>query len=137
GEHGCEYMTAGIVVVLGPVGANFGSGMTGGLSYVTTDTLAQKRYHHDFLRPATLSGQEQQWLRRVLSEHFQRTGSVPAERLLDPLMPLPLVRLEPLSHPWSVEASWAAALDSLEKPDPMPVGALGRLLGESSLERVS
>ena len=34
GQHGCEYMTGGIAVVLGPVGLNFGSGMTGGLAYV-------------------------------------------------------------------------------------------------------
>ena len=33
GQHGCEYMTGGIAVVLGPVGLNFGSGMTGGLAY--------------------------------------------------------------------------------------------------------
>ena len=34
GPHGCEYMTGGTVVVLGPVGANFGAGMTGGRAYL-------------------------------------------------------------------------------------------------------
>jgi glutamate synthase domain-containing protein 3 len=34
GQHGCEYMTGGIVVVLGPIGANFGAGMTGGRAYL-------------------------------------------------------------------------------------------------------
>jgi glutamate synthase domain-containing protein 3 len=34
GQHGCEYMTGGVVVVLGPVGANFGAGMTGGRAYL-------------------------------------------------------------------------------------------------------
>ena len=34
GEHGCEYMTGGIVVVLGPTGRNFGAGMSGGFAFV-------------------------------------------------------------------------------------------------------
>ncbi|MBP0574426.1 hypothetical protein J8J40_27625, partial [Mycobacterium tuberculosis] len=34
GDHGCEYMTGGIVVVLGPTGRNFGAGMSGGIAYV-------------------------------------------------------------------------------------------------------
>ena len=34
GRHGCEYMTAGVVVILGPAGANMGAGMTGGLAYL-------------------------------------------------------------------------------------------------------
>src|SRR4029077_8841926 len=34
GQHGCEYMTGGVVLVIGPLGLNFGSGMTGGLAYV-------------------------------------------------------------------------------------------------------
>jgi glutamate synthase domain-containing protein 3 len=34
GQHGCEYMTGGVVVVLGPIGANFGAGMTGGRAYL-------------------------------------------------------------------------------------------------------
>ena len=38
GPHGCEYMTGGTVVVLGPVGANFGAGMTGGRAYLYDPT---------------------------------------------------------------------------------------------------
>ncbi|HET6936296.1 MAG TPA: glutamate synthase large subunit, partial [Candidatus Angelobacter sp.] len=37
GEHGCEYMTGGVAIILGPTGINFGSGMTGGLSYVESE----------------------------------------------------------------------------------------------------
>jgi glutamate synthase (ferredoxin) len=137
GEHGCEYMTAGIVVVLGPIGGNFGSGMTGGLAYVHADSLARERYHHDFLRPAATTPREQGWLRRVLSEHFARTGSARAEKLLDPHQPLPLVRLEPVSQPWTIEETWATAIARLERPDAMPFGALDQFLSDAPVERYS
>ncbi len=38
GDHGCEYMTGGRVVVLGPAGRNFGAGMSGGIAYVLDET---------------------------------------------------------------------------------------------------
>ncbi|HEV2962770.1 MAG TPA: glutamate synthase large subunit, partial [Candidatus Angelobacter sp.] len=41
GDHGCEYMTGGVVLVLGPTGMNFGSGMTGGLAYVLAEHVAE------------------------------------------------------------------------------------------------
>ncbi len=136
GQHGCEYMTAGVVLVLGPAGANFGSGMTGGLSYVLADSLSGLAYHREFLRPAEISEFEQDCLRRVLSEHFRRTGSPRAEMLLDPLNVPALVRLEPIHRAASIEETWSAALDRLEKPEAMPLGALSRLLVEAPLERV-
>ena len=40
GQHGCEYMTAGVTVILGPAGMNLGAGMTGGLAYLLRDSLA-------------------------------------------------------------------------------------------------
>src|SRR6185437_915077 len=52
GDHGCEYMTGGVVAVLGRVGMNFGAGMTGGLAWVLDhdgDIVAKTRYHDDFL----------------------------------------------------------------------------------------
>jgi glutamate synthase domain-containing protein 2/glutamate synthase domain-containing protein 1/glutamate synthase domain-containing protein 3 len=136
GQHGCEYMTAGVVLVLGPAGANFGSGMTGGLSYVLADSLPGLAYHREFLQPAEIGEFEQDCLRRVLSEHFMRTGSPRAEMLLDPLNVPALVRLEPFHRAASIEETWLAALDRLEKPEAMPVGALSRLLVEAPLERV-
>ncbi len=46
GRHGCEYMTAGVVVILGPAGANLGAGMTGGLAYLlrAEPMTPQRRY---------------------------------------------------------------------------------------------
>ncbi|MDH4142074.1 MAG: hypothetical protein OEV61_05640, partial [Chloroflexota bacterium] len=48
GPHGCEYMTGGTVVVLGPVGANFGAGMTGGRAYLSrSERPPHHRPRHD------------------------------------------------------------------------------------------
>ena len=45
GDHGCEYMTGGTVVVLGPTGKNFGAGMSGGVAYVLDDGWFPSRCH--------------------------------------------------------------------------------------------
>jgi glutamate synthase (NADPH/NADH) large chain len=54
GDHGCEYMTGGLAVILGETGINFGAGMTGGLAWVYDeegDFLNKNRYHQSFLQP--------------------------------------------------------------------------------------
>ena len=54
GDHGCEYMTGGLVAVLGATGTNFGAGMTGGIAWVFDEEgrfLSGKRYHPGFLTP--------------------------------------------------------------------------------------
>ena len=54
GDHGCEYMTGGLAVVLGSTGINFGAGMTGGLAWIYDETgrfLAHGRYHRSFCAP--------------------------------------------------------------------------------------
>ncbi|WP_082661741.1 glutamate synthase large subunit [Terracidiphilus gabretensis] len=56
GDHGCEYMTGGLAVVLGETGINFGAGMTGGLAWIYDeegDFLNKGRYHNSFLQPET------------------------------------------------------------------------------------
>jgi glutamate synthase (ferredoxin) len=85
GDHGCEYMTGGAVVVLGKTGRNFGAGMTGGVAYVYDN--------HD--RMTTHTNQELVCLRRVmraedraelkalLQRHFDRTASPRARAILD------------------------------------------------------
>ena len=45
GQHGCEYMTAGVVVILGPAGMNLGAGMTGGLAYALRDSIGGHGYN--------------------------------------------------------------------------------------------
>src|SRR6202051_2280559 len=65
GQHGCEYMTGGVVLVLGPLGLNFGSGMTGGLSYVLRGE-ADEVIHRDFVALSEIDTQEEAWLRIAL-----------------------------------------------------------------------
>ncbi|HVO62240.1 MAG TPA: glutamate synthase large subunit [Terriglobales bacterium] len=111
GQHGCEYMTAGIAVILGPTGINFGAGMTGGLSYVLRTSGCQDR-NYESVRWATLAAYEERWLRRVLRRHVQLTGSPGAARLLSRAT-LPFLRVEPLQPPCSVEETWAPILQRL------------------------
>jgi glutamate synthase domain-containing protein 3 len=85
GDHGCEYMTGGRVVVLGDTGRNFAAGMSGGIAYVLDE--------HDRLRarinPTMLDQLEElddddaAECRALVEEHLARTGSPVAQRLLD------------------------------------------------------
>ena len=88
GDHGCEYMTGGLAVVLGATGINFGAGMTGGLAWVYDEDgsfLGQTRYHQGFLRPerfGELDHAARQSIRELVELHLGKTGSVRAQGLL-------------------------------------------------------
>jgi len=109
GHHGCEYMTAGVALIVGPVGRNFGSGMTGGLAYVVREFLRESDCNAEFVRLAAPQGEEQTWLRRILREHVRLTGSPVAADLLRSRKALPLVRVEPVRLPCSIEQTWTTA----------------------------
>jgi glutamate synthase domain-containing protein 3 len=118
GHHACEYMTAGVVIILGPTGMNLGSGMTGGLVYVLKDLLASDSYNHEFVRcvnacSPTTPGEEAR-LRRALQEHIRHTRSPRAMRLLETKGPLPLLRVEPVHLPCSLEQTWLPLLERWE-----------------------
>jgi glutamate synthase domain-containing protein 3 len=95
GQHGCEYMTGGVVLVLGPLGLNFGSGMTGGLAYVLRAEV-EDVLHREFVAVADTDADEQLWLRSVLQAHQHLTASPRAARLLSRRGALPLVRVQPV-----------------------------------------
>jgi glutamate synthase (NADPH) large chain len=81
GDHGCEYMTGGTVVVLGPTGRNFAAGMSGGVAYVwRLDPIRVNRELVD-LQPASTS--DSTVLRGLVMRHRAETGSALAARLLD------------------------------------------------------
>ena len=115
GQHGCEYMTAGVVMVLGEVGRNFGSGMTGGLAYMLKESISKFGVNKEFVRTAEIGGREVEWLRLSLGEHIRLTGSPRAKRLLRGPSSLPLVRLEPLHLPLTVAQSWAPYLARFDR----------------------
>jgi glutamate synthase (NADPH/NADH) large chain/glutamate synthase (ferredoxin) len=127
GQHGCEYMTGGVVLVLGPLGLNFGSGMTGGLAYVLR-AEADDVLHRDFVSAEEITSSEDAWLRRTLREHFERTASARATRLLSRRGPLPMLRVQPIHLQGTVENVWEPVLVKLRPefvsvPDVLPVPA--------------
>lgn len=84
GDHCCEYMTGGVIVVLGSVGRNMGAGMTGGLAYVldeagTFPTRVNPEIVH-VQRVLTTAGEQQ--LRDLIQAHADRTGSAKAAQIL-------------------------------------------------------
>ncbi len=85
GDHACEYMTGGVVVVLGHTGHNFAAGMSGGVAYVYDDTqLFDTRCNLDMVELETVWHQDDRQLLRELLEHHARfTGSLRARQMLD------------------------------------------------------
>jgi glutamate synthase domain-containing protein 3 len=81
GDHACEYMTGGTVVVLGPVGRNLGAGMTGGEAFVC-DPEVEARMNGELVRAEPVSGEAALRLRSVLQRHVAGTGSERARQML-------------------------------------------------------
>ncbi len=80
GDHCCEYMTGGIVTVLGDTGYNFGAGMTGGLAYVLDqDRHFVDRYNHELVEICRINSESfepyKRHLRAIIAEFVEQTGS--------------------------------------------------------------
>jgi glutamate synthase (NADPH/NADH) large chain len=83
GDHGCEYMTGGRVVVLGPTGRNFAAGMSGGIAYVyDPDRSFGQRVNMESVDVEPLDGEDSALVRDLVERHREVTGSAVAERLL-------------------------------------------------------
>jgi len=85
GDHCCEYMTGGVVVVLGKVGRNVGAGMTGGLAYVLDeDGSFPTKVNPEIVQlQRVITDAAKQQLHELLVAHAERTGSAKAQRVLD------------------------------------------------------
>ena len=83
GDHGCEYMTGGTVVVLGTTGRNFGAGMSGGIAYIydASETF-EKRYNPDMIGIERVSENDAPALRVLIERHLEETGSPQAQQIL-------------------------------------------------------
>ena len=111
GDHGCEYMTGGRVVVLGPTGINFAAGMSGGIAYVLdVDGGFRGRCNTELVGFDAITPDEEEELRGWIEEHMERTGSSVAEGVL---------------------ADWAGSLNSMVKVMPHDYR---RALAEASAE---
>ncbi len=88
GDHGCEYMTGGVVTVLGPTGLNFGAGMTGGFAYVLDmDRHFVDFYNHELIDIHRIAAEHMEayrnHLRGTIREHVNATGSEWGQEILN------------------------------------------------------
>lgn len=86
GDNGCEYMTGGVVCVLGKTGINFGAGMTGGFAYLADeDGSIAGRVNPEMTESLAISNlpAHQEHLRGILQEHLRLTGSARANAILN------------------------------------------------------
>ena len=84
GDHGCEYMTGGRVVVIGPTGRNFAAGMSGGIAYVW-DKLREfsSKCNKEMVELEELTSKDRKLIKTMLENHFKYTRSPIAKNILD------------------------------------------------------
>ncbi len=118
GDHGCEYMTGGVVVVLGECGYNFAAGMSGGVAFVyDKDERFQNRCNTDSVDIESVKSTEDcNLLRALIEQHNHYTGSARAEELLknwDAALPL-FVKVMPLDYKAALARQLEGARHGLE-----------------------
>jgi glutamate synthase (NADPH/NADH) large chain len=83
GDHGCEYMTGGRVVVLGPTGRNFAAGMSGGVAYVyDPQSVFGAKVNYELVELESLSSTDLDELKAILTMHVTETDSAVAKKVL-------------------------------------------------------
>jgi len=81
GDHGCEYMTGGTVVILGPVGRNLAAGMSGGTTYVLD--LHEQRLNRGMVDLEELDAEDLELVRHLVGRHVETTDSAVGRQLLE------------------------------------------------------
>jgi len=136
GDHGCEYMTGGRVLVLGSVGRNFAAGMSGGLAYIyDQDGSFGARCNKEMVELLPLGAEDAVTVKALLGQHLERTGSPKAKAILanwDDVASR-FVKVYPSEYRQAMEAASSPATHSLpitalapspmEPPVPVLVGA--------------
>ena len=83
GDHGCEYMTGGIALILGDVGRNFAAGMSGGIAYIYKSKKFDKRnFNMEMIEFENPNDQDLDYINKLIENHFSYTSSKLAEDLL-------------------------------------------------------
>ena len=83
GDHGCEYMTGGNVLILGEVGRNFGAGMSGGVAYILkTPNFSDKNFNMEMINFEKVDSQDSDLIYNLLKNHYSNTASKIAENLI-------------------------------------------------------
>ena len=128
GDHGCEYMTGGAVVVLGTTGRNFAAGMSGGIAYVLDeDGGFEERCNPELVGLETLGPADALLVRELVEEHERRTRSDVAARLLDDWEEAQLRFVKVMPH------DYRAALES-HRDQPVSAGGHGLFTRETETE---
>ena len=116
GDHGCEYMTGGLVMVLGQVGRNFAAGMSGGLAYVyNEDGGFEARCNKEMVELLPLNEQDAATVKALLQEHVERSGSAKARAILDHWLTASsrFVKVYPSEYRRAIEAADSPATNGL------------------------
>jgi glutamate synthase (NADPH/NADH) large chain/glutamate synthase (ferredoxin) len=117
GNHCCEYMTGGIVVVLGAVGRNFAAGMSNGVAYVLDEAARfSSRVNHDMVALDAVDAEDLEVLRKLLRSHEEKTVSARARTVLvqwEDYLPL-FRKVVPKGAAALVEATRAKYLESAQ-----------------------
>jgi glutamate synthase (ferredoxin) len=116
GDHGCEYMTGGTAVILGSVGRNFASGMSGGIAYVLDDGNFRRMVNKNMVALYELDALDLVLLYRYLTNHVNYTGSKIAAKILEkwPSTHAQFVKVLPHDYKEMLEAMDTAERDGLE-----------------------
>ena len=84
GDHGCEYMTSGVALILGPTGKNFAAGMSGGTAYVyDPDRCLRDNCNTGLVNLTAPDREDEKILRDMMERHVEYTGSAIAEAMLN------------------------------------------------------
>ncbi len=83
GDHGCEYMTGGIVVILGSIGRNFAAGMSGGTSYIFIDSnFDERNFNMEMIEFEKMENHDFDILKKLIENHYSNTNSKVAEDII-------------------------------------------------------
>lgn len=84
GDHGCEYMTGGCVVILGETGKNFGAGMSGGIAYILDEkSMVSLQCNFEMVNQEELNDKDFKTLRNLIENHVLHTNSTKGKRILE------------------------------------------------------
>ena len=120
GDHGCEYMTGGEVLVLGPTGRNFAAGMSGGVAWVLD--MDQRNLNTEFVDAVPMTSSDIARVRDLLRAHREATGSERASALLaagDPELADRLTKIEPRDYARIMAVREQAIADGLDEETTM------------------
>ena len=85
GDHGCEYMTGGIAVILGDFGRNFAAGMSGGIAYLFSDdgTFDDRKFNLEMVELEDLTEKDLDKVQDLIKNHVEYTNSNRAKNILE------------------------------------------------------